>query len=117
MKIKEVSALLGLSADTLRYYERIGLIRNVHRDKNGIRNYSEENCQVIQFIKCMRAANISIEGLIEYTDLYAQGDSTRNARKAILTRERDLLKQRIAHMEEALERLNKKIAAFDNCQL
>ena len=60
MKIKEVSTLYGLSTDTLRYYERIGLIRNVPRDKNGVRNYSEENCHTIAFIKCMRAANVSI---------------------------------------------------------
>ena len=61
MKIKEVSEQYDITPDTLRYYERIGLIRNVPRDKNGIRNYSEENCNTIAFIKCMRSGNVSIE--------------------------------------------------------
>ena len=66
MKIKDVSEQLQISPDTLRYYEKIGLIRNVPRDKNGVRDYSEENCKSIAFIKCMRAANVSISGLTRY---------------------------------------------------
>lgn len=72
MKIKEVSEQYDITPDTLRYYERIGLIRNVPRDKNGIRNYSEENCNTIAFIKCMRSGNVSIEGLTEYIELYTR---------------------------------------------
>ena len=90
MKIKEVSEQYDITPDTLRYYERIGLIRNVPRDKNGIRNYSEESCNTIAFIKCMRSGNVSIEGLTEYIELYNQGSrETYEARKAILVRERD----------------------------
>ena len=53
MKIAEVSKLLDISADTLRYYERIGLIPKIHRDKSGNRDYTELNCKWIKFIKCM----------------------------------------------------------------
>ena len=47
MKIKEVSALYNITADTLRYYERIGLIRNVPRTPSGNRDYTQENCDTI----------------------------------------------------------------------
>ena len=81
MKIAEVSKEYGLSADTLRYYERIGLLPNVTRTASGIRDYSEQDCARVQFVKCMRAASVSIEALIEYMALYDQGDSTLEARK------------------------------------
>ena len=60
MKIAEVSKEYGLSADTLRYYERIGLLPNVTRTASGIRDYSEQDCARVQFAKCMRAASVSI---------------------------------------------------------
>lgn len=113
MKIKEVSELYGLTSDTLRYYERIGLIQEVPRDKNGIRNYSEKNCATIAFIKCMRAANVSIDGLIQYITLYRQGDNTRKARKEILIKERNHLKERMDTMQNALDHLNQKIETYD----
>ena len=80
MKIAEVSKEYGLSVDTLRYYERIGLLPNVTRTASGIRDYSEQDCARVQFVKCMRAASVSIEALIEYMALYDQGDSTLEAR-------------------------------------
>ena len=96
MNIKEVSERLGLSADTLRYYERIGLIPPVQRNKNGIRNYSEDDCTLIEFIKCMRASWLPIEVLIEYVTLFQQGEETSSARKEILIEQRDVLLEKIA---------------------
>ena len=65
MTIAEVSRRFDLSADTLRYYERIGLIPPVPRTKSGIRDYDEESCNWIELMKCMRAAGVKIEALIE----------------------------------------------------
>jgi DNA-binding transcriptional MerR regulator len=70
--IAEVSKKYGLSADTLRYYERIGLLPNINRSNSGIRDYSEEDCRWIEYIKCMRSAGISIETLVEYVTLFHQ---------------------------------------------
>ena len=89
MRIAEVSKKYDISADTLRYYERIGLLEHVRRNESGIRDYSEADCARIQFIKCMRGANVSIEALIEYMQLFAEGDSTVAARKALLEEQRD----------------------------
>ena len=117
MKIAEVSKEYGLSADTLRYYERIGLLPNVTRTASGIRDYSEQDCARVQFVKCMRAASVSIEALIEYMDLFEQDGDTTAQRKAILETQRDLLKQRIAAMQEGLDRLDKKIEGYDTLML
>ena len=103
MKIAEVSKEYGLSADTLRYYERIGLLPNVTRTASGIRDYSEQDCARVQFVKCMRAASVSIEALIEYMALYDQGDSTLEARKTLLEEQRALVEQRIAEGQSAAD--------------
>ena len=114
MKIAEVSKRYDISADTLRYYERVGLITGVARDASGIRNYSEEDCSRIAFIKCMRGANVSIEALIEYMQLFEQGDATLGARKELLEEQRDLVRERIAEMQAGLDRLDYKIAHYED---
>lgn len=117
MTIKEVSIKYEISADTLRYYERIGLIPTVNRKDNGIRDYTEEDCNWVEFIKCMRSAGISIEALIEYVALYQQGSSTIAARKAILIDERKKLTDRINEMQTTLDRLNWKIDGYEERML
>ncbi|MFO7153638.1 MAG: MerR family transcriptional regulator [Caldicoprobacter oshimai] len=113
MTITEVSKKFGLSPDTLRYYERIGLIPRVHRNESGIRDYTEEDCRWIEFIKCMRDAGVQIEALIEYVALFQQGDATVEARKQILIEQREQLIARIEEMQKALERLNYKIEQYE----
>ena len=113
MLIAEVSRKYDISADTLRYYERVGLIPAVHRRDNGIRDYDEGDLNWIEFIKCMRSAGIQVEALIEYVALYQQGDETNEARKEILVEQRAQLMQRMADMESTLERLNYKIDNYD----
>lgn len=113
MKIAEVSKQFDISADTLRYYERIGLMRHVHRTESGIRDYGEQDCARIQFIKCMRGAGMSIESLIEYMDLIEQGDGTIAQRIALLEEQRDLMRQRVAEMQAGVDRLDYKIANYE----
>ena len=108
MKIKDVSEKFQISPDTLRYYEKIGLIHNVSRDKNGIRNYSQENCNTIAFIKCMRAASVSIE-----TQPEKEHKERGKERRQILTEERDRLESRMKDIQEALQHLNWKIKMYD----
>ena len=110
MTIAEVSRKYDISADTLRYYERIGLIPPVPRTRGGLRDYGEESCGWIQLMKCMRAAGVQIEALIEYVDLFQQGDATLDARKALLVEQRDQLVSRMAEMQASLDLLNQKIA-------
>jgi DNA-binding transcriptional MerR regulator len=98
MTITEVCEQYGMTADTLRYYERIGLIPPVPRNKSGKRDYDETSCQWVELMKCMRAAGVQIEALIEYVSLYQQGEATAQARKALLVEQRDRLAARMAEM-------------------
>ena len=113
MTIAEVSKQYNISDDTLRYYERIGLIPPVNRNKNGIRDYTDEDCKWVDFIKCMRSAGLPIEVLIEYVTLFRQGNSTIEARKEILIEQRGILEEKINFMTATLERLNYKIDNYD----
>lgn len=113
MTIAEVSKRFELSADTLRYYERIGLIPSVNRNKSGIRDYREEDCQWVEFIKCMRSAGLPIEVLIEYISLFQQGDSTIEARKELLIEQRTQLIIRMGEMQKTLNRLSSKIERYE----
>jgi DNA-binding transcriptional MerR regulator len=113
MTISEVSHKLDISPDTLRYYERIGLIPSVKRTEGGIRNYTEEDCNWVEFIKCMRNAGLPIEVLIEYVALFQQGDSTIKARKELFLEQRKQLVERMKAMQETLERLDYKIARYE----
>ena len=116
MTIAEVSSRYNISADTLRYYERIGLIPAVHRSKSGIRDYNEDDCNWVEFVRCMRSAGIQIEALIEYVALFQQGDSTSAARLQILQEQRDQLAKRIEDMKATLERLNYKVKRYESMQ-
>ncbi|MGN1031117.1 MAG: MerR family transcriptional regulator [Butyricicoccaceae bacterium] len=115
MTIAEVSKKMEISADTLRYYERVGLIPPVKRTSGGIRNYDETDCNWILFIKCMRGAGLPIETLVEYVALFRQGNSTIAARKELLIEQRQALAERIAAMQEVLGRLDAKIDGYEEC--
>ena len=115
MTIAEVSKQYDISPDTLRYYERIGLIPPVPRTGGGIRDYDPASCSWIEFIKCMRAAGLPIEALIEYVALFQQGDATIGARKALLAEQREQLAERITFMQQTLARLDYKIRNYDKC--
>jgi len=114
MTISEVCKQYGLTADTLRYYEKAGLLPRVTRTSGGIRNYTEYDCNWIEFIKCMRNAGVQVDALVEYVRLSEEGDSTAEARKQILIRERDRIASQVEEMQNTLERLNKKIEGYES---
>lgn len=117
MKIAEVSERYGISSDTLRYYERIGLIQPVNRSESGIRDYGEIDVRRVEFIKCMRSAGLPIEVLIDYVGLVQQGDQTIDARKEILKEQRELLIARMKEMQKTLDILDHKIEVYENAVL
>jgi len=117
MKIMEVSEQYGISSDTLRYYERIGLIPSVHRNESGIRDYNELDLRRVDFIKCMRSAGLPIDVLIEYVGLVQQGDQTIEARKEILKEQREQLVSRMKEMQKTLDILDHKIEVYENAVL
>jgi len=117
MKIAEVSERYAISTDTLRYYERIGLIQQVKRNESGIRDYNELDLRRVEFIKCMRSAGLPVEVLIEYVALVQRGDQTIEARKEILKEQRQQLAARMKEMQKTLDLLDHKIDVYENAVL
>ncbi len=117
MTISETAKKYDLTPDTLRYYERIGLIPPVRRNASGLRDYDQEACRWVEFIKCMRSAGLPIEVLIEYVQLFRQGDATVDARLELLTEQRRLLQERICAMQNTLARLDYKIQLYESGQM
>ncbi|MGT2743702.1 stress response transcriptional regulator NmlR [Streptococcus plurextorum] len=112
MHIKDAAEKVGLSADTIRYYERIGLISPVKRQSSGIREFHQADLDALEFVKCFRSVGVSVDALISYMSLYRQGDGTQSERLAILQDERQKLQTRIDEQLAALERLDHKISTY-----
>lgn len=117
MTIAEVSKMYELTADTLRYYERIGLIPPVTRNSSGNRDYTEDDCKWVQFIKCMRNAGLSIETLIEYVNLFQKDYDTSVERKALLLEQRRIIEGKIEELKNTLSYLDVKIEGYGRGQL
>ena len=112
MTIGEVSKKFGMTADTIRYYERIGLLPYIPRQKNGIPDFDEEACKWVSFIKCMRSAGVQIEALIEYVTLMKNNDNPQR-RKEILVQQRVKLRDKLKNLQETIERLDFKIDHYN----
>ena len=117
MKISEASEQSGLSVDTLRYYEKVGLLPPITRTNGGIREYTEADIKRIDFIKCMRTAGLPVDVLTEYFALVEQGDETIEARKEILQTQRTRLVAMIAELQDTLALLNSKIEGYEDALL
>lgn len=117
MNIKKVSEQTGVSADTIRYYERIGLLPRIRRNKSGIRDFSEQDIATLEFIRCFRRAGMSVESLIEYMNLVVQGEGTEEARMHLLQEQRDKLDARIDELLATRNRMDYKIKNYQNILL
>ena len=113
MTIKEVSEKYDISADTLRYYERIGMIPEVTRNANGIRNYQESDLGWVELAICMRSAGLPVEALIEYVKLFQNGNSTFAARLQLLQEQREKLEEQKVQLQTAMDKLDYKISRYE----
>lgn len=113
MTIKEVCEKYDITADTLRYYERVGVIPEVTRTSGGIRNYSEEDIKWVENAICMRSAGVLVEMIIEYVRLFQMGDETFEARCELLKSAREKVKAARKKYDDELKRLNYKIAKYE----
>lgn len=113
MTIHEVAERTGLTPDTLRWYEKIGLLAPV-RKTGGKRNYSEREVRWIGYIKCMRRAALPVDAILEYIRIYRKNAPDSKAkRRAILVEQYELLKKDLEERQQALEYLRLKIDWFD----
>lgn len=113
MDIKQVSEEMELTADELRYYERIGLIPPIKRTKEGKREYTEDDLKWIDFTMSMCSAGLSKESLIDYVRLSTEGHYTVEARRDLLIDESEQLEERIESMTTSLYRLQGEIKNYN----
>ena len=113
MTIKEVSQKYNISSDTLRYYERVGMIPPVTWTAGGIRDYSESDLGWVELALCMRGAGLPVEAMIEYVKLCQQGDSTIEARMLLLKEQMETLLEQKAQIESTIKRLDFKIPRYE----
>ena len=116
MTIAEVAALSGLSAHTLRYYERIGLLDPVTRVHGGQRRYDAADLAWLAFLQRLRATGMGIRSMQRYAELRRQGDSTLAARRALLEEHRDEVLERIAELQRDLAVVTDKIANYEQLE-
>lgn len=113
MTIKEVCKKYNVTADTLRYYERVGVIPEVHRTAGGIRDYSEEDIKWVETAICFRSARMPIDLLIEYVRLYRIGDDTLHDRLELLIEAKKRILDERKKYDDALAKLDYKISKYD----
>ena len=113
MNISTVAKEMSLSPSTIRYYESINLLPPIQRNEAGVRTFSEDDLKWIDFIACMRTAELSLDVLKRYTDLVREGDDTLLERKEILIEERKQLLKKKKEMEKVLDRLDYKIEDYE----
>lgn len=114
MTIREVAAKTNMSTDTLRYYERIGLLPPVPRNAAGIRTYDEYFVDFINFIKKLKASGMSLEHIIDYIQLAKKGDATAQERKNLLAEARETLVQKINSLQLVVELTDYQLCNYEH---
>lgn len=118
LTIQQMAQITGLSAHTLRYYERAGLMQqHVGRnDTNGYRTYTRQHIAWIEFIKCLRATGMPIRYIQRYTELLQEGEQTAPDRMRLLKEHRSQVEAHLRETEQYLAAINKKIAFYERSQ-
>lgn len=111
--IKEMAEKTGISQYTLRYYDKIGLLPELRRNKNGARQYTEEDFQTLELIRCLKVGNMPLKEMRAFLELYNQGDKTVEERLTLLRAHREALQKQIAEMQCAMEVIGCKIACLE----
>lgn len=107
--IQQVAEIKRISAFTLRYYEKIGLLAPVNRHDNSHRRYRDEDLGWIDFIKLLRETGMPVQQMKEFMDLARAGDPTIPQRVAVLTEHRTQLSAHISALQAHLDHLDHKI--------
>ncbi|MEI2386409.1 MerR family transcriptional regulator [Breoghania sp. JC706] len=112
MKIGDLAKRSGLSAHTLRYYERIGLLPYADRDRSGQRDYDASILEWIEFLRRLKTTGMPIRDMLRYAQMRADGDETFAERGALLREHRERVRTHLADLEACLRSLDKKIAFY-----
>ncbi len=98
--IGEAAQKAGISASTLRYYEKEGLLPSIKRDKNGIRSFTDEDLQSLRIIECLKATEMPIKDIRKFIDLCADGDNSLQERYELFLDRKAAVQKQIAELQE-----------------
>ncbi len=104
----------GLSDDTLRYYEKAGILPGIARLPNGHRQYSQHDLDWLQFVLCLRSTGMPLKEIRTYRELMEKGDSTVMERKVLLLSQKEKILCELETLQGALSRINHKIEYYDS---
>ena len=110
--IHEVCARTGLTAHTLRYYEKEKLLPNVSRSAGGFRQYSEEDMEALGMICCLKNTGMSLQDIARFMALTREGDQTLRERCELLKKHRDTVIARMEEMQRHLDKVTWKVNYF-----
>ena len=110
--IQEVSKKTGLSAHTLRYYEKEGLITGVERTAGGFRQYTDEDLEELGLICCPKNTGMSLQEIAQFVNLTHQGEFTLKERVALLREHRENMIKRMEEMQRYLDKVTWKVNFF-----
>ncbi len=113
MRISQVSKLFDLSPDTIRYYEKIGLLDPISKDFRGNKDFQDKDIRRLRFVKTMRKAGVSTERIRAYVCLFKKGEETLEIRKELLIQQRDEMEEKLRNMHIIFDELNYTIDHFD----
>ncbi|AJY46919.1 MerR family transcriptional regulator [Martelella endophytica] len=112
MKIGELAKRSGLSAHTIRYYERIGLLPDTDRDQSGHRDYDASMLVWIEFLGRLKTTGMPIRQMLRYAALRQQGKGTEPQRQQLLEQHRDAVRRHVLELQSCLDVLDTKIAGY-----
>lgn len=113
MNIKVFSKISGISAHTLRYYEKIGIFQEINRNHSGHRNFSENDILWAEFINRLKETGMPLEQIKKYAVLRKQGEQTAGARMELLINHATALKKRISDEQQHLKKISEKIEYYE----
>lgn len=114
MTIAEVSKIIGISTHTLRYYDKEGLLPNINRTESGIRNFNDNDMEILYVISCLKKSGMNIKRIKEFIDLCIIGDSTLNKRLDILIEQKKCIEKQKKEIDKYMDKIDKKIECYTN---
>lgn len=114
--MREITSETGLTVDTLRYYEKDGILEDIKRHSNGHRIYSSNDLEWLKFIMCLRSTGMPLKKIKQYKDLMNKGEQTASERKALLVEQKERILKEIEILQEALPRIDYKIEYYQSIE-
>lgn len=115
--ITEVGQKYDINTNTLRYYERIGLLPNIPRKPNGNRYFTENILHWLEMVVCLRHSGVPIEALIDYVNLMQEGNQTLEAREQLLREQLEALYLKRTNLQRSIDRLEHKISLYESKEI